>query len=185
MSSQKPQTKAAVTRPRPDVAAFEALAQALVGITAESLAGLGAEVTAPQFRLLRTLETLGRVSSSTPAAALGTAPSSVTRLVDRLQAAGLVVRGTDARSRSIVTVEVTAAGRVLVADVTGRRRALLEQVLDAMSPPGAGPGRRGRRALRRLGALPAGGGGHVMAPAGARRRARGCEPPAGSLQSSA
>lgn len=124
----------AAAGPRPDVAAFESLAQALVGLTAESLAALEESVTAPQFRLLRTLEALGRVSSSQLAAALGTAASSVTRLVDKLQAAGLVVRGADTRSRSIVTVEVTDAGRALVVEVTRRRHALIEQVLDAMSP---------------------------------------------------
>ena len=120
--------------PREDVAAFERLAQSLVGITAQSLDALDGAVTVAQFRLLRTLDGLGRVSSTALATALGTAPSSVTRLVDKLEAAGLVARGADAHSRAIVTVEVTAAGRTVVGTVLARRHALLEAVLDAMTP---------------------------------------------------
>lgn len=121
------------TGPRPDVAAFERLTQALVGVTAQSLDALDGAVTVSQFRLLRTLDGLGRVPSSTLAAALGTAASSVTRLVDRLEAAGYVTRGTDVHSRSIVTVEVTPAGQDVVTAVLARRHELLEAVLDRMS----------------------------------------------------
>ena len=120
--------------PRADVAAFERLTQALVGITVQSLDALDGAVTVAQFRLLRTLDGLGRVSCSSLAAALGSAASSVTRLVDKLEAAGFVTRGSDPQSRSIVTVETTEAGREVVAAVLARRRALLEAVLDAMPP---------------------------------------------------
>lgn len=118
--------------PRADVAAFEQLARALVGVTVKSLETLDGAVSVPQFRLLLTLDALGRVPSSTLAAQLGTAPSSVTRLVDRLQASGLVRRGGDAHSRSIVTVEVTEQGRDLVTKVLDRRRDLVRDVLDRM-----------------------------------------------------
>jgi len=91
-------------------------------------------VTVSQFRLLRTLDGLGRVSSSSLAAALGTAASSVTRLVNKLETAGYVARGSDEHSRTIVTVEVTAAGREVVAAVLARRHVLLAGVLDAMAP---------------------------------------------------
>ncbi|HEX4094966.1 MAG TPA: MarR family transcriptional regulator [Trebonia sp.] len=120
--------------PRPDVAAFELLTQALVGLTAQSLDALDGAVTVSQFRLLRTLDGLGRVPSSTLAAALRTAASSVTRLVDKLAAAGFVARGADDSSRSIVTVEVTEAGHAVVTHVLTRRHALLQAVLDAMDP---------------------------------------------------
>jgi DNA-binding MarR family transcriptional regulator len=83
-------------------------------LTAQSLDALDRAVTVSQLRLLRTLDGLGRVSSSALAAAAGSAASSVTRLVDKLEAAGYVVRGADPHSRSIVTVEVTAAGRDVV-----------------------------------------------------------------------
>jgi DNA-binding MarR family transcriptional regulator len=116
------------------VAAFERLTQALVGITAQSLDVLDGTVTVSQFRLLRTLDGLGRVSSSSLAAAVGSAASSVTRLVDKLESAGYVARGADPHSRSIVTVEVTEAGRDVVTAVLARRHVLLETLLDAMTP---------------------------------------------------
>ena len=119
--------------PRADVAAFELLTQALVGITTQSLDALDGAVTVSQFRLLRTLDGLGRVPSSTLATALQTAASSVTRLVDKLEAAGFVARGSDDSSRSIVTVEVTEAGHAVVTDVLSRRHAL-QAVLDGMDP---------------------------------------------------
>ena len=60
--------------------------------------------------------------------------SSVTRLTDRLEAAGLLARGGDARSRSIVTIELTGAGRDLVARVVARRHEILAGVLARMAP---------------------------------------------------
>ena len=114
--------------------AFEQLARALVGITLKSLSALDGAVSVSQFRLLLTLDGLGRVPSSTLAEALGMGASSVTRLVDRLQAAALVERGSVEHSRSIVTVEVTSRGRDLVTAVLDRRHALLEDVLDRMEP---------------------------------------------------
>lgn len=51
-----------VSGPRAKVAAFERLAQTLMGITAQSLEVLNGAVTTTQFRLLRTLDGLGTVS---------------------------------------------------------------------------------------------------------------------------
>ncbi|MGH3244870.1 MAG: MarR family transcriptional regulator [Trebonia sp.] len=119
---------------RPDVTAFELLTRALIGIAMESIHVAGGQVSLPQFRLLLTLDGLGRVPSSKLAAQLGLAASAITRMVDRLQQAELVQRGTDPRSRSIVTVELTATGRHLVASVLARRHERLAAVLDRMSP---------------------------------------------------
>ncbi len=110
------------------------LTRTLVGITLQSLEVLGGSVSLPQFRLLLTASGLGRVPSSRLAAAATLPASSVTRLADRLEAAGLLMRGADARSRSIVTVEVTEAGRDLVERVLRRRRELLAGVLEGMAP---------------------------------------------------
>jgi DNA-binding MarR family transcriptional regulator len=115
------------------VAALELLTRALVGITLQSLEVLDAEVSLPQFRLLLILSGLGRVPSSRLASELKMTPSSVTRLADKLAAAGLLARGTDPRSRSIVTVEATSAGLELVTRVVGRRHELIAAVLDGMS----------------------------------------------------
>jgi DNA-binding MarR family transcriptional regulator len=116
------------------VGALELMTRALVGITLQSLAVLGDQVSMPQFRLLLILSGLGRVPSSRLAAGLGMTASSVTRLADRLEASGLLTRGTDPRNRSIVTLEVTEAGLDLVARAVERRQELLAAVLDRMTP---------------------------------------------------
>lgn len=117
-----------------EVADVEMLTRALVGITLQSLEVLGGQVSLPQFRLLLAASTLGRAPSSRLAEAAGVPASSVTRLADKLEAAGLLARGADARSRSIVTVEITGAGRDLVGRVVARRHELLAAVLARMAP---------------------------------------------------
>jgi len=117
-----------------EVAQLEMLTRSLIGITLQSLEVLGDAVSLPQFRLLLAASALGRAPSSRLAEAAGVPASSVTRLTDRLAAAGLVARGGDARSRSIVTVEITSAGRALVAQVVARRHELLAGVLAQMAP---------------------------------------------------
>jgi DNA-binding MarR family transcriptional regulator len=116
-----------------DVAALELLTRAMVGLTMRSVDVLGGEVSLPQFRLLLVLSGLGRVASSRLATEMGIGASSVTRLADKLEAAGLLTRGADPRSRSVVTLEATAAGVQLVARVVVRRQELLEEVLGQMT----------------------------------------------------
>ncbi|NKQ55868.1 MarR family transcriptional regulator [Amycolatopsis sp. K13G38] len=127
-------TTFAVVKTRDDVAAFEVLTRALVGISLESLDVLDGQVSLPQFRLLLTLAGLGRVPSTKLAGELRQGASAVTRTVDRLAKAGLVERGTDERNRSVVTLDVTERGRRLVTDVLDRRHEMLAAVLDRMSP---------------------------------------------------
>ena len=117
-----------------ELTSVELLTRALVGLTMHSVDILGGTVTLTQFRLLLVLESLGEVPSSRLAAELGMVPSSVTRLAGRLATAGLLARGADGRSRSIVTLAVTDAGRELVERVVSRRRELLAAVLDQMEP---------------------------------------------------
>jgi DNA-binding MarR family transcriptional regulator len=117
-----------------EVTALELMTRALVGITLHSLEILGGEVSLPQFRLLLIAAGLGEVPSSRIAAEAMLPPSSVTRLADKLAAAGLLERGVDSRSRSIVTIKVTPAGRDLVTRVVTRRHELLGAVLGRMKP---------------------------------------------------
>jgi DNA-binding MarR family transcriptional regulator len=128
-------TKGGQAGVREDVAAFETMTRVLVGITLASLEVLDGAVSLPQFRLLLVLDGLGRVPSSRLASELALGASSVTRLADRLEVSGLLERGTHERSRSIVTVQVTDAGRHLVARVVAQRQTLLAELLDRM-PPG-------------------------------------------------
>jgi DNA-binding MarR family transcriptional regulator len=116
-----------------DVAALELMTRAMVGLTMRSVDVLGGEVSLPQFRLLLVLSGMGRVGSSRLAVEMGIGASSVTRLADKLEAAGLLTRGTDPRSRSVVTLEATSAGVQLVGRVVARRQELLAEVLSQMT----------------------------------------------------
>lgn len=131
MRSSPPQELA----PPADVLALESLTRILVGVAFESLDALGGRVSLAQFRLLLRLYELGKVPSSQLAAALGEGASSVTRMVDRLQSAGLVVRGGDPSHRAVVTVELTAEAAELVATVIRRRHELLTAILNDLTGP--------------------------------------------------
>ncbi|MEV5647686.1 MarR family transcriptional regulator [Nocardia sp. NPDC052254] len=115
-----------------DVAALEALTRVLVSIAWDSAHAAPPGVTFPQMRFLLILQALGRVSSSRLAGALGVNASSVTRLADKLEARGYVVRGTDSHNRSVVTVEVSASGRAVVDQVLRRRQAAFGSLLDEL-----------------------------------------------------
>jgi DNA-binding MarR family transcriptional regulator len=115
-----------------ELLAFEVATRDLVGLALRSVEQL--EVSLPQYRLLLTLHGLGRASSTQCAEALGVVASSVTRLADRLHASGHLVRGVDPDNRSVVTLELTDAGRRAVRQVTNRRRRQLRQVLDRLDP---------------------------------------------------
>jgi len=117
-----------------DAAALEALTRVLVGIAWDSAHEAPPGITFPQMRLLLMADGLGRVSCSALAAAMGMNASSVTRLADKLAAHGYLVRGEDAHKRSVVTLEVTDAGRRVVAKVLRRRHAAFRAVLDQVPP---------------------------------------------------
>jgi DNA-binding MarR family transcriptional regulator len=133
-----------------DVAALELMTRALIGVTMRSVEGLGGEVSMPQFRMLLVLSGLGRVPSSRVAAEMGVSASSVTRLGDKLVAAGLIARGADPNNRSVVTVEVTPAGIELVARVVARRHELLAGVLGQLAPADRAATVRAARQFARL-----------------------------------
>jgi DNA-binding MarR family transcriptional regulator len=117
-----------------DISAMELMTRALVGITLQSLEALDGQVSMPQFRLLLVASGLGRVPSSRVAAEAMMTPSSVTRLADKLAAAGLLERGNDPRNRSVVTLEITRAGLDMVTRVLERRHELLAGILSQMTP---------------------------------------------------
>lgn len=117
-----------------EVSAFQVATRDLVGVALRSLALLGSEVSLPQFRMLAVLSELGRCPSTKVAHALQLGASSVTRMGDRLEASGYVVRGTDPRSRSVVTLELSERGRQLVEQVMDWRHAELIRILAGMDP---------------------------------------------------
>lgn len=113
---------------------LQAATRVLAGVALRSLDVLDSAVTLPQFRLLAVLADLGPVPSGQAARALGLDPSTVTRLADRMVAAGHVTRGTDPQHRGVVTLELTASGRGLVAAADAWRRQELARILDRLPP---------------------------------------------------
>ncbi|WP_033324868.1 MarR family winged helix-turn-helix transcriptional regulator [Actinomadura atramentaria] len=113
-------------------AALLTASRLLVAISARSLAAVDDAVTPPQFRLLVGLSTLGPAKLVALADLLGVNPSTAMRMVDRLAAAGLVTRRASPQSRREVRVELAAAGRAVVDEVTARRRADIAAVVARM-----------------------------------------------------
>ncbi|GAA0327311.1 MarR family winged helix-turn-helix transcriptional regulator [Actinoallomurus spadix] len=117
-----------------EIDAFQTATKDLVGVTVRSLELLEGRVSLSQFRMLVVLADHGPSPSSKVARGLGLGASSVTRLADRLEASGHVVRGHDPRNRSIVTLALTPAGRRLVDRVMAWRRAELARILGRLAP---------------------------------------------------
>lgn len=106
--------------------------RALLAIVARSLAPVLEELTLPQFRVLVLLETRGPTRVGTLAAQLDVHPSTFSRALDRLEAAGWVARAANADSRREVLVSITPAGRTLVGDVSAKRQTELDRVVAAL-----------------------------------------------------
>lgn len=109
------------------VDAVLASSRALVAVSARSIAGVKG-VTLPQYRMLVVLN--GAPSNlSQLARALDVAPSTAMRMVDRLEAAGLVARAPSDNRRE-TRLELTTAGKRAVRTVTARRRRDLRAVIE-------------------------------------------------------
>jgi DNA-binding MarR family transcriptional regulator len=110
---------------------LQAATRLLVGVALRSLDALDAAVTLPRFRLLADL---GPAPSGQAARALGLDRSTITRLADRLVAAGHVARGSDPRHRGVITLELTESGRDLVARADAWRRHELARIMGRLAP---------------------------------------------------
>jgi DNA-binding MarR family transcriptional regulator len=122
--------------PPPEVVeTFQVATRVLVGLALRSMDVLNGAVTLPQFRMLAVLDDLGTARSSRVAAALGLKPSAVTRLAERMVAAGYVIRGSEPANRSVVTLTLTPSGRQIVAKGLDWRRSELRRVLGQLDLP--------------------------------------------------
>lgn len=106
--------------------------RAMLAIVARSLAPVLEEVTLPQFRVLVLLETRGPTRVGRLAEQLDVVQSTFSRVLDRLEAAGWVSRGASSDSRREVLVSISPRGSRLVQDVSAKRQAELDRVLDAL-----------------------------------------------------
>jgi DNA-binding MarR family transcriptional regulator len=114
---------------------LQAATRVLAGVALRSLDSLDSAVTLPQFRLLAVLAGPEPVPSGQAAKTLGLDPSTVTRLGDRMVSAGYVTRGTSPQHRGVVTLELTASGRDLVATADAWRRYELARIMARLAAP--------------------------------------------------
>jgi DNA-binding MarR family transcriptional regulator len=114
---------------------LQAATRVLAGVALRSLDSLDSAVTLPQFRLLAVLAGAEPVPTGQAAKTLGLDPSTVTRLADRMVSAGHVTRGTSPQHRGMVTLELTASGRALVATADAWRRNELTRIMTRLAVP--------------------------------------------------
>ena len=106
--------------------------RALVGVAARSLARLPNDLTLPQFRALVLLSTRGSMATGLLADAMRIHPSTATRLIDRLDAKGLVRRQAVDGDRRQISIGLTRRGETIVARVTAARREELGAIVDQL-----------------------------------------------------
>ncbi|WP_405912670.1 MarR family winged helix-turn-helix transcriptional regulator [Streptomyces sp. NBC_00963] len=102
-------------------AAVMAAARLLVGLSARALAEVGSTLTLPQLRTLVVLDSSGPVKLAALAAVLDVNASTAMRMVDRLEAGGLVDRKINPDNRREVVLRTTDEGAGLVGTVLEHR----------------------------------------------------------------
>jgi len=120
-----------------DVRALEptlTASRALLGVVARSLTGTLDSVSLPQFRALVLLSSRGPARMGDLAHLLGVHQSSFSRTADRMELAGLIVRGQSPESRREVLVSPTEKGLRIVDEVTEARRREIAAILARLSP---------------------------------------------------
>jgi DNA-binding MarR family transcriptional regulator len=93
-----------------------------------------APVSSSQVKVLYVLERREGINLRALGTVLGSAPSSVSRMCDRLEALGFLRRSPSAASRREVELHLTARGAAYLADLRADRESALLEVVSAMSP---------------------------------------------------
>lgn len=114
------------------VSAVLTASRVLVAVSAESLAAVQDAVTVTQFRTLVVLQTHGQINQKWLAEQLSINPSTALRMVDKLEAAGLVTRQAKPGDRREVQLQLTPDGARLVEQVTDRRRDAIARIVTHM-----------------------------------------------------
>jgi len=114
------------------VTAVLTASRVLVSVSARSLGSVAEALTLPQFRMLVLLHSRGGMNLSRLAEQLAVNPSTAMRMIDRLQAAGMVVRDVNAQDRREVAIRLTEQGAAVVAEATERRRAEIAAIVGRM-----------------------------------------------------
>jgi DNA-binding MarR family transcriptional regulator len=108
----------------------------LLEIWHSALEELGGEVTPLQLRVLLIVSRARRVSLGRLADALGASVPATNRICTRMEAAGLVAQGRGAARGGIPMIVLTASGRRLVTRIQAQRGAVLDHVLESLTPAG-------------------------------------------------
>lgn len=111
--------------------ALLATSRVLVALAARSIAQVDAEVTLVQFRALMVLASRGPQRTVDLAVELEVAPSTVTRMCDRLVRRELVRRYRRMEDRRATWVGLTETGRLLVGQVMRHRQRAIEEMVRA------------------------------------------------------
>jgi DNA-binding MarR family transcriptional regulator len=111
----------------------------LVAVAARSLSAIDSEVTLVQYRALLVLAERGPMIVGELAEALGTHPSTTTRMCDRLLAHGLIRRDVVRGNRRETRISLTAKGREIVQRVTDIRRAEIARIVQRIAPDAREP----------------------------------------------
>jgi DNA-binding MarR family transcriptional regulator len=117
-------------------AAIDSAAEALVRIWTGPQSAPGVPVPATQLRVLFVVEQNGAINLSGLASELGALLSSASRLCDRLEAAGLIVRESGQQSRREIAIRLSPDGEALIQRVRQERQEQIAKVL-AQMPTGA------------------------------------------------
>jgi DNA-binding MarR family transcriptional regulator len=107
----------------------------------------GADLTPSQLSVMSSIHRLGPVTLGDLADCERVAPPTITRIVGKLEEAGLVVREVDPADRRIARLRTTPSGRRLVASVRDRKARWLGERLDRL------PARERARLLAAVDAL--------------------------------
>jgi DNA-binding MarR family transcriptional regulator len=125
-SSQLPQSAVAIDQ----------AAEAIVRIWTGPQNSPDVPVPATQLRVLFVVEQSGAINLSGLASELGALLSSASRLCDRLEAAGLIVRESGQQSRREIAIRLSSDGEALLQRVRRQRQDEIMKVLARM-PAGA------------------------------------------------
>lgn len=128
MSTEEQDAAAGVTEEQLD--AVMLAAQALIGVTAQSVAEVEELVSLPQLRVLVLVASRGAMNLQALAQAMGVHPSNATRACDRLVAAGLLRRRESSIDRRNLVLGLTEEGQQLVDGMMQRRRHAVAEVLE-------------------------------------------------------
>ncbi|MFD7736308.1 MarR family winged helix-turn-helix transcriptional regulator [Kitasatospora phosalacinea] len=114
------------------VTAVLTASRVLVALSVRSLGEVAESLTLPQFRMLVLLHSRGAMSLSRLAEHLAVNPSTAMRMLERLTAAGMVVRDTRPEDRREVRAALTEQGARTVVEATERRREEIRRIVQAM-----------------------------------------------------